>query len=68
MIGMPKAQVLPVPVGALAMISLPSIMTGIAFSWISVISVKPIRSTAFNVSSERLKSLYCAIPFNAPSS
>ena len=30
--GMPKAQVLPVPVGALAMISRPSIITGMAFS------------------------------------
>ena len=47
----PKAQVLPVPVGALAMTSLSASSSGIAFCWISVISVKPISAMAFFISS-----------------
>jgi len=53
--GMPKAQVLPVPVGALAITSCPASMTGMVFSWISVISAKPMRSTAL-----RMASLHCS--------
>ena len=57
--GMPKAQVLPVPVGALAITSLPCIIRGITFSCISVISSKPIRSTAWWMASLHCNSLYC---------
>ena len=58
MMGMPKAQVLPVPVGALAITSLPAIITGMAFSCTSVISVKLIRSTACKISRLHFSSLY----------
>ena len=56
--GMPKAQVLPVPVGALAIISWPAIIKGMAFSCTSVISVKPIASTARRISGLTLSSAY----------
>ena len=49
---MPKAQVFPVPVGALAMISRPAIITGMAFSCTSVIWVKPMASTARRISGD----------------
>ena len=55
--GMPKAQVLPVPVGALAMTSRPASMTGMVFSCTSVISAKPIRSTALWMASLHCNSL-----------
>ena len=50
MSGMPNAQVLPVPVGALAMTSRPSVMTGMVCSCTGVGAVKPIFCSAFSVS------------------
>ena len=39
--GMPKAKVLPVPVGALAMTSFHSMKQGMAPAWTGVAMVKP---------------------------
>ena len=64
--GMPNATVLPVPVGALAIISWPSSISGMAFSWISVISVKPMACVACGISgTTRVSSVNCmfVLPF-----
>ena len=64
--GMPNATVLPVPVGALAIISWPSSISGMAFSWISVISVKPMACVACRISgATRVSSVNCmfVLPF-----
>ena len=52
-IGMPNAQVFPVPVGAFAITSRFSIISGMVFSCTSVNSVNPISATAFLVCSNK---------------
>ena len=60
--GMPNATVLPVPVGALAIISCPASISGMAFSWISVMSVKPIACVARMISGETfVSSVNCMV-------
>ena len=59
---MPNATVLPVPVGALAIISCPASISGMAFSLISVISVKPIACVARMISGETfVSSVNCMV-------
>ena len=55
--GIPKAQVLPVPVCAWPIISLPAITSGIPFDCIGVDSSKPISFNALSMGSERFISL-----------
>ena len=47
--GMPKAKVLPEPVGALAMTSCQSLKQGMAPAWTGVAWVKPFCSKAFRI-------------------
>ena len=55
MMGMPKAMVLPVPVGALAMTSLPAIMGGMQPACTGVETVYPLLRMARSVASDRPK-------------
>ena len=48
--GMPKAQVFPVPVGAMAMMSTPLIISGMVLACTVDGSVKPIFSMALSTS------------------
>ena len=56
--GMPKANVLPEPVGALAITSFQSLKQGMAPAWTGVAMVKPFWSRAFKMPWERFISLY----------
>ena len=56
--GMPKAKVLPEPVGALAMTSFQSLKQGMAPAWTGVAWEKPFCARAFMMPSERCISLY----------
>ena len=56
--GMPKAKVLPDPVGALAMTSFQSLKQGMAPACTGVARVKPFWSSAFRMPWERFISLY----------
>ena len=51
--GIPKAKVFPVPVGALATTSFHSMKQGMAPPWMAVAWVKPFFSSAFMVASDR---------------
>ena len=55
MMGIPKAMVLPVPVGALAMTSLPAIMGGMQPACTGVETVYPLLRMARSVASDRPK-------------
>ena len=55
MMGMPKAMVLPVPVGALAMTSFPSSMGGMHPAWTGVLISYPLFLMARMVASDRPK-------------